>query len=146
MCRATLFRPFYVLTISALLGAPTAAMADNVSSAELKERLLNANPAKGERLTKRCIGCHTFEEGGKAKSGPNLWNIVGRAKASVSGFGYSEAMIARSGTWTPSDLDAFLTKPYKDMPGTKMTFSGLRKAEDRANLIAYLKSLGAQPQ
>ena len=100
---------------------------------------------KGAKIYKKCKACHTLDEGGKNKVGPNLWNIVGAAKARSAGFGYSSAMRSKGGTWTYEDLSAFLEGPRAYLKGTKMAFAGVKKARDRANLIAFLRSLSASP-
>ncbi|MEO9514106.1 MAG: cytochrome c family protein [Paracoccaceae bacterium] len=97
--------------------------------------------AKGEKVFRKCKACHAVGEGAENRVGPMLNGIVGRAVASVNGFKYSaalEALNADAATWTPEELDAFLTKPRDYAKGTKMTFAGLRKEEDRTNIIAYL--------
>lgn len=104
--------------------------------------------AAGEKVAKKCKACHTFEEGGKNKVGPALWNIVNRPVASVDGFGYSDAMKAHAegGTaWSYEELEAFLTKPKDHIKGTKMVFAGLRKEKDRAAILAYLRTLASDP-
>lgn len=95
-----------------------------------------ADAAKGERVFSKCKACHKLD--GSNGTGPHLDGVVDRAVAGVDGFGYSDPMIALGGNWTPEVLDAFLTKPKDLVPGTKMSFSGLKDIEDRANLIAYL--------
>ena len=97
--------------------------------------------AKGEKVFRKCKSCHTVGAGAENRVGPMLNGIVGRAVASVDGFKYSaalEGLKADGATWTPEDLSAFLTKPRDFAKGTKMTFAGLRKEEDRTNIIAYL--------
>ncbi|WP_417319978.1 c-type cytochrome [Emcibacter sp.] len=128
------------------------AAADAGAAAEVEEKgptlaalLQDVSAEDGEKVFKKCKACHTADEGGKNGTGPNLWNIVGREKASVAGFGYSDALVAKGGAWTYEDLDHFLTKPKDFVPGTKMAFAGLKKAEDRAELILYLRSLSASP-
>lgn len=108
--------------------------------------LAAADPVKGQAVAKACATCHSFEEGGATKVGPNLYNIVGASHAHVEGFGYSDAMAALKGTaWDYEALNHFLANPKKAIPGTKMTYAGLKKVQDRADLIAYLRSLSASP-
>ncbi len=95
--------------------------------------------AAGEKVFKACKACHNADKGGKNGTGPNLWSVVGRPAASVDGFAYSDGMKARAGQpWDAASLDAFLTNPKDFVPATKMAFAGVKKAEDRASLIAWL--------
>ena len=105
-----------------------------------EELLLVADIGKGERVFGKCKACHKIGEGENG-TGPTLYNIIGRDKGVVPGFTYSAAMAAFGGAWTPEELDHFVTKPGDYVPGTTMGFAGLPKAEDRANLIAYLQTL-----
>ncbi len=107
--------------------------------------LADADVAAGEGAAAKCASCHTFDEGGAAKAGPNLYNVVGRDRASVEGFGYSTAMTEAGGTWDFESLNLFLKKPSDVVPGTVMGFAGLRSASERANLIAYMRTLSAEP-
>jgi len=121
------------------------AVVEEVSLASL---LANADAAKGEKLIKKCTACHSFEEGGANKVGPALYGIVDRGIAAVDGFGYSDVLNGyktEGKTWSYEDLNAFMTKPKDFAPGTKMSFAGLKKETDRANLLAYLQSLSAAP-
>jgi cytochrome c len=104
--------------------------------------LAGADAAKGKKVFKKCAACHTTDEGGKSKVGPNLWKIVGRDIAAVGGFKYSDAMSSKGGSWNVAALDRYLANPKKDVPGTKMAFKGIAKDGDRANLLLYLQSLG----
>ncbi len=103
--------------------------------------LAMADVAAGQKLFKKCGICHTVAAGGPNRIGPNLFGIVGRAVGGHAGFGYSGAMAGLGGTWTVEMLNGFLAKPKEFLPDTKMKFSGLKKVEDRANLIAYLATL-----
>ncbi len=111
----------------------------------LPERLAAADPELGRKVAKKCAGCHGFEKGGPDKVGPNLWGVVGRPVAAAEGFAYSEALRALGGTWTFERLDAFLADPKGFAPGTKMAFAGLRKPEDRANLLAWMAQQADAP-
>ena len=100
---------------------------------------------KGEKVFKRCKACHKLEDG-KNGVGPHLAGIVGRDIASVDGFKYSDAMTAygeANGAWTAELLDTFLTKPKKEVKGTKMAFGGLKKEQQRNDLFCYLESGGS---
>ena len=103
--------------------------------------LAAADIGKGEKVWGKCRSCHKLEDGVNG-TGPHLYNIVGRQIAAVGGFGYSGALADMGGDWTTEELDAFLANPKEYAPGTKMSFAGLKKPEDRANLIAYLEGLG----
>jgi cytochrome c len=113
---------------------------------DLAAMLASADPAAGEKIFHKCKACHTAEKGGPNRVGPNLWGIVGRPKASHEGFSYSSALSGLGGDWTYADLNAFLTKPRDYAPGTKMTFAGLKKPEDRADVITYLRTLSDSPK
>ncbi len=107
--------------------------------------LADADIAKGAKLSKACAACHSFNKDGANKMGPNLWNIVGAAKAGKDGFSYSKAMVAAGGNWDYDSLNQFLTKPKKFISGTKMNFAGLKKAKDRAALVAWLRAQADAP-
>ena len=113
---------------------------EEVAQVSFSEMLTTADIAKGAKVFKKCAACHKLTEGDNV-TGPYLYGIVGRPVASAEGFGYSAALSGLDGTWTPEELDKFLTKPSAYAPGTSMTFAGLKKIGDRVNLIAYLDSL-----
>jgi cytochrome c len=108
---------------------------------DLATRLAQADVARGERSSRKCTACHTFEPGGANRVGPPLHGIMGKDIASAGGFSYSPAMVAKAGSWTPDELDEFLLKPAEDVPGTRMTFVGLPNQQERADLITYLQTL-----
>lgn len=111
--------------------------------------LAAADVQRGEAQARKCAACHTFDEGGPSRVGPNLWNIVGDTIASEAGFNYSAAMRehvnAEGNTWTYENLDHFLANPRGFVPGTSMAFAGLRRADERADLLAYLQTLSSNP-
>lgn len=110
--------------------------------------LPSADPKRGQADTMKyaCFACHTFTEGGKAGIGPNLYGIVGAPHAHMQGYAYSEALKSKQGPWTYSELYQWLKKPSAYAPGTKMTFVGVPDPKDRADIIAYLRSLSANPE
>jgi cytochrome c len=108
--------------------------------------LANANVEAGKAIfMKQCFTCHTIDKGGPNKVGPNQWDIVGRKKASHEGFGYSSALQAKGGEWTYEDIDHMIFKPQVYVRGTKMAFAGLPKAQERADVIAYLRTMNDNP-
>jgi len=107
--------------------------------------LATASADRGAQVAKQCQACHNFQEGAGAKVGPDLYGVVGRQVASVSGFNYSAPLKALGGTWTFEALNKWLTKPSADVPGTNMTFAGITSEKQRADVIAYLNSLSANP-
>jgi cytochrome c len=107
--------------------------------------MASASVEKGQATAKQCGACHTFEKGGPNRVGPNLYGIVGRARASEAGFNYSAAMKAKGGTWTFGELYAFLANPRGYIPGTNMTFAGLARGQQRADVIDYLHTLSDSP-
>lgn len=111
----------------------------------LDDRLAKANPAKGKEIFVRCGTCHTVEEGGPTKIGPNLWSVINRPVASVDGFAYSEALKDFGGNWELERLDSFLADPAGTISGTRMMVPGVTDAADRADLIAYLNQNSANP-
>jgi cytochrome c len=108
--------------------------------------LEGASVDAGKAGFKKCSTCHTVNEGGKNGQGPNLYDIVGRDRASVEGFKFSKAMIAKGGAWDYETLAAFIHKPKKWLKGTRMAFQGLKSNKDLANMLAYLRSLSASPK
>jgi cytochrome c len=128
-----------------VVSAEAVANAKPLTTAEL---LAAADPVRGKKLAKKCLACHTLEKGQPAKVGPNLYDVVNGNIAHMAGFAYSDGMLekAKSGaTWTYDNLLAFLASPKAFVPGTKMTFAGFNKPKDRADMVAYLRSLSDNP-
>ena len=121
-----------VLAISTLMAAMLATAAYAAGDA-----------TKGQQVFKQCALCHT-NEAGKNKVGPSLFDVIGRKAGTAPGYSYSSSMkeFGESGhTWTPEQLDTYLQDPRKVVTGTKMIFPGLKKEDDRQNVIAYLETL-----
>jgi cytochrome c len=118
--------------------APEQPIAALLASADVKE---------GESIAhKVCAACHTFDEGGKAGVGPNLYGVVGAPHGHMQGFDYSSALKDKKGPWTYDELNEWLKKPAAYAPGTKMTFPGLSSEKQRADVIAYLRTLSHNPE
>jgi cytochrome c len=110
-------------------------------------KLASANVDAGKAIfQKQCFTCHTVDKGGPNKVGPNLWGVVGRKKGSHEGFSYSSGMQAKGGEWTYEDIDHMIFKPTAYIKGTKMAFAGLPKEQERADVIAFLRTMSDSPQ
>ncbi len=107
--------------------------------------MASADAAAGAQVFKKCGACHNAEKGGPNALGPNLWGTMGKPHGHVAGFAYSDALKGVPGTWDFDGMSAWLKSPKAYAPGTKMTFAGLSKPEDRANLIAYLNQQSDSP-
>ncbi len=126
-------------TTASAAGAPAPVSFDKMLASA------DANAGKTSTLKLGCIACHSFTEGGKNGIGPNLYGVVGRPQASHEGYTYSAALKAKGGDWTYDNLNIWLTKPAAYAPGTKMTFAGVPDEQTRANVVAYLRTLAANP-
>ena len=121
-----------ILTLTAMVAASSAALAEG-------------DPAKGERVFNRCKACHTIEAGGLHKLGPNLHGLFGQEAGTMEGYkNYSDALKTADFVWTEEKLDAWLANPRSFLPGNKMMFAGLRKEDQRDDLIAYLVKATAE--
>ena len=107
--------------------------------------LAAASAEKGAATAKQCQACHTFEKGGPNRVGPNLWNVVNRPKATEAGFNYSAGMKGKGGAWSFDDLNKFLANPRGFVAGTNMTFAGLSRDSQRADVIAFLREHADSP-
>lgn len=107
--------------------------------------LATADLERGQKLSRKCTACHTFSPDQGNKLGPGLWGVVGRSQGQVSGFNYSDALAALNGVWSYEELNKFLASPRRYARGTNMNFSGLRAVRDRAELIAWLRTLSESP-
>lgn len=128
--------------------APAAAAAAAPAEGPTLASLLgSADAANGERVARQQCGvCHSFNEGGRNGVGPNLYDVVGKPHGHLENFNYSAALKGKQGPWTYDELNAWLTAPMQYAPGTRMAFAGIRDPKVRADVIAYLRSLSANPQ
>jgi cytochrome c len=138
-----LAKPGYAIAAKELGG--TEASAPKEAEPPMEAMMASASVEKGQAAAKQCQACHTFEKGGPNRVGPNLWGIVGRPRASEAGFNYSAAMKAKGGSWTFGELYAFLANPRGYIPGTNMTFAGLARGQQRADVIDFLHTLSDSP-
>ena len=132
--------------------APASAPADAPAPADLtdaqKQTLLASLPAPyntgdiahGKSVFQICKSCHTSISGGASMTGPNLYGIFGRKAGSVAGYAYSDALKAAAITWDAPQMDTWITNPKAMVPGTKMSFVGMKDPKDRIDLVAYLKT------
>jgi cytochrome c len=122
--------------------APAGGAAQAAALEQIEPAMAKADPARGQQLSKPCVQCHTFEKGGANKIGPNLFGIMTENIAAVPGYQFSPALAAHKGEkWDPDKLNVWLHKPQDFAKGTKMSFPGLPKVQDRADVVAYLESL-----
>jgi cytochrome c len=138
--------PAYPVDLSAL--QPEAPVEEEIGPPDFGVLLAGADISAGERVARRCASCHSFEEGGADGTGPHMWGVIGRDVAQVDGFNYSQAMreYAQGGTeWMYQNMYDYLASPRNYVPGTAMSFAGLRDQTDRVNIIAYMRSLSNDP-
>ena len=130
-------------------GGEAAGGGEAAAAVPIATLLASADAGAGETVFKKCASCHTPEKGGPNKVGPNLWDVVNRPVASHEGFSYSAGMTTFSEghkvVWDYDHLSFFLEAPKKHVPGTAMGFAGLKKDDERANMIAYLRTLSDNP-
>jgi cytochrome c len=138
-------KPGYAIAVKTEGAAP--AEAAKPPEQPIETLLASASVEKGETVAKQCQACHTLTKGGPNRVGPNLWNIVGDERGKGrGGFNFSAAMKAKGGSWGVDELNKFLTNPREYIPGTAMTFAGLSRESQRADVIAYLNTLSDNPK
>ena len=116
----------------------TTSISSNEESLDIMVLIASAKVEDGKKVFKKCAACHSINKGGSNKIGPNLWNILGKQSGSVANYKYSKAMTAHKKSWTFEEMNGFLISPKKWIKGTKMSFIGLSKPEDRAAVILYM--------
>lgn len=136
-------RPGYEIPVTAEPAAQ--APAQEPAAPPIEQLLAAASIERGTAAARVCSTCHSFDKGGPNVVGPNLWGVVGRPRASESGYNYSAAMKAKGGEWTFEELNRFLANPRSDIPGTAMTFAGISRPQQRADIIDYLRTLADNP-
>lgn len=141
-----LYEPVYKVDVpDAEAGHATAAAPAAPEVAPIPVRLADASVEDGMKEAKKCAACHSFDQGGPNKVGPNLWGVVGGPTAHRDDFTYSESLAGMGATWSFEALDHFLADPKAYVPGTKMAFAGVKNPQKRADVIAYLRSLSESP-
>ena len=141
-----LSQPAYVVTGAEPSAQQATAGGAQAAPEPIGPLLAKADVAAGKDIAKKCTQCHTFDKGGKNLIGPNLYGVVGEPIAQGKGYQFSAALQEHKGEWTVDALNQWLTNPKDFAKGTKMTFVGLPKAKDRADVIAYLNSLSDNPK
>lgn len=122
---------------------PTTPTAESVSTPSPAMVASGAGDAQSgaDTFRKKCLSCHPVSDDGQNRTGPNLFGVIGRAKGSMEGFRYSSAMEKLGGVWSEAEINTFIAGPRVMVPETKMTFAGLKKQEQRDDIVAYLKTL-----
>lgn len=139
-------QPAYVIAEGVAPAGGTQTAAAPAGPQPIGPLLANASVDNGMKVAKKCASCHTFEKGGANKIGPNLWNVVGAKPGHIDGYSYSGAMQGMDKEWSYDALSEFLYNPKDFVKGTKMTFAGLKSDQDRADIIAYLRTLSDSPK
>lgn len=139
-------KPGYVIAIPEATGAGDPKGAPVQQDPPIEQLLASADIGRGQASANKCVACHTFDKGGRNLVGPNLYGVIGREKGTVEGFNYSAGFRkAMKGPWTANDMSEFVKNPKTMVPGTTMTFAGIPRASERADLISFLNSKSDKP-
>ena len=114
---------------------------DKEDKIDIAALMASADPVRGKKVSKKCMSCHSFEKGGPNKFGPNLWGVLGGSKRHNAKYPYSKAFKALEGKWDYESIFEFLKSPRNFVKGTRMSFIGLKKPQDIANIVAYLRQM-----
>mgnify|MGYP001174796589 CR=1 FL=1 len=136
---------YQVASTSTTTTTETNSTSSGSESGEIMALLASASVADGERVFKKCLSCHSIAKEGKNKIGPKLFGVLGRQAGSISDYKYSKAMAAYGKVWSFEEMNGFLIKPKDWIKGTKMSYAGLKKEEERASVILYLNSMSDNP-
>ena len=129
-----------VTTVASTASAETSSETGNIMAI-----FASTSATEGEKVFKKCAACHSIAEGGKNKIGPALWGVLGRQAGSLPDYKYSKAMAAHGEKWSFEEMNGFLIKPKDWIKGTKMSFAGLKKPEERAAVILYMNENSSSP-
>ena len=118
---------------------------ENIGPGDIKALLALGSASEGEKVFKKCAACHSIAKDGANKIGPALWSVLGRKSGSVPNYKYSKALIAHGKNWSFDEMNNFLIKPKDWIKGTKMSFAGLKKENERASVILYMNAQSDNP-
>ena len=118
---------------------------EGLQPGDIKTLLALGSVENGMKVFKKCAACHSIAKDGKNKIGPALWGVIGRKTGSISDYKYSKALLAYGKEWSFEEMNGFLIKPKDWIKGTKMSYAGLKKEEERASVILYLNSMSDNP-
>ena len=132
-------------TSSETLVKTVSSESEGLQPGDIKTLLALGSVENGMKVFKKCAACHSIAKDGKNKIGPALWGVIGRKTGSISDYKYSKALLAYGKEWSFEEMNGFLIKPKDWIKGTKMSYTGLKKEEERASVILYLNSMSDNP-
>jgi len=136
---------YQVANVTNTSSSATETNSENTTAGDIMALFTSVNSSDGEKVFKKCAACHSVTKDGGNKIGPALYNVINRQAGSLSDYKYSKGMIAYGKKWTPQEMDGFLENPKGWVKGTKMSYAGLKKPEERAALILYLNKNNDNP-